>query len=341
MGPRTRGVKLTGVMVIKKASATYYYLRRRGKPLIPLPQPNGDPARDPAFLSALAEARKTKHEQTNFQIGTFGRLCEAALASNAYHGLSAGYRRTISTHIGTLRAAYGTLPLRQLQDTNIDHDVRRAANPTARRKVWRFLCTFAVEAGHLERDPSLTARKVKAPKTEGHDPWTPDDIAAYREKWGMGTPARAAFELLFWTGARISDAVRLGPRNVGPDGVLAYQQSKTGGWAYVPWSCAIPAYVPDPKSRTLMFEAIGEGATFLATTTGATRSVNGLGNMIREAAREAGVEKSAHGLRKARAIHLAEGGGTPHQIGAWTGHETLKEVSRYTAAMDRRKAVIG
>ena len=46
---------------------------------------------------------------------------------------------------------------------------------------------------------------------------------------------------------------------------------------------------------------------------------------------------SAHGLRKACARRLAEIGCSALQIAAITGHATLKEVSRYTGAADRKR----
>jgi len=42
---------------------------------------------------------------------------------------------------------------------------------------------------------------------------------------------------------------------------------------------------------------------------------------------------SAHGLRKAAARRLAEAGCSTHE----TGHASLKEVARYTEAVDRRR----
>ena len=41
---------------------------------------------------------------------------------------------------------------------------------------------------------------------------------------------------------------------------------------------------------------------------------------------------SAHGVRKARAAELAESGASEHEIMVITGHQTSKEVSRYTRA---------
>jgi integrase len=48
--------------------------------------------------------------------------------------------------------------------------------------------------------------------------------------------------------------------------------------------------------------------------------------------------KTAHGLRKTRAVQLAEAGCTAHQIIAITGHRSLSEIHRcYTQAVQRRK----
>jgi integrase len=39
---------------------------------------------------------------------------------------------------------------------------------------------------------------------------------------------------------------------------------------------------------------------------------------------------SAHGLRKACAMALAEAGATAHEIASVTGHQSLEEIERYT-----------
>jgi len=47
--------------------------------------------------------------------------------------------------------------------------------------------------------------------------------------------------------------------------------------------------------------------------------------------------KTSHGLRKSRMILHAERGANIHQIAAWSGHETLKEIERYTRAAEKRR----
>jgi integrase len=49
---------------------------------------------------------------------------------------------------------------------------------------------------------------------------------------------------------------------------------------------------------------------------------------------------SAHGLRKAGATRLAEHGCTDHEIMAWGGWTTLKEVQRYTKAVNRKRLAL-
>jgi integrase len=44
-----------------------------------------------------------------------------------------------------------------------------------------------------------------------------------------------------------------------------------------------------------------------------------------------------HGLRKAAARRLAEAGASALQIAAITGHQTLAEVSRYTASAEQER----
>ena len=81
--------------------------------------------------------------------------------------------------------------------------------------------------------------------------------------------------------------------------------------------------------------------TFLATAAARTRSSKAAGHLISAAAAKAGFDRSAHGLRKSRAVALAEAGANPLQIGAWTGHHSLSEITHYVEEADRKRAVMG
>lgn len=346
MRPTVRGgpvVKLKGLIERKNADGTVRrYLRRRGQIVAALP---GDcPIDDPRFLAAYAEA--AAGEPPPGKPGTIAALVIAALRSDRYRQCSDSYKAMIRRDADAIRAAYGTGPARGIRDRHIKADVTSAPDPRKRLKAWRMICAHGLDAGLIETDPS-TGVKVARTKTDGFPPWTLADIEAFRVRWPIGTAARAALELLFWTGARVSDGVSLGPGMVGKDGVLSFRQEKTGYAAYVPWTNPLPAWARDmAEDREMMHAALsavaGGHMTFLATAYGAPRSIKGLSNVVKRGAVAAGIEgRSAHGLRKSRAQALADAGATTHQIAAWTGHESLKEVEHYTRASDRRRAVRG
>ena len=75
--------------------------------------------------------------------------------------------------------------------------------------------------------------------------------------------------------------------------------------------------------------------TFLVTSFGKSFASAGFGNWFRDRCDKAGLPQcSVHGLRKAAARRLSEAGCSNQQIKAVTGHQTDKEVLRYTPEAD-------
>jgi hypothetical protein len=68
---------------------------------------------------------------------------------------------------------------------------------------------------------------MKAPKTEGHRPWTEDEIARYETAHPIGSKARLALALPLYTALRKSDFLKVGPQHI-RDGILHVTQQKTG-----------------------------------------------------------------------------------------------------------------
>ena len=78
--------------------------------------------------------------------------------------------------------------------------------------------------------------------------------------------------------------------------------------------------------------------TYLVTEFGKPFSVAGFGNRFRKWCDEAGLPHcSAHGLRKAGSARLAELGASDREIMAITGHQTAREVDRYTKGARQKK----
>jgi integrase len=85
--------------------------------------------------------------------------------------------------------------------------------------------------------------------------------------------------------------------------------------------------------------AEGSRPTFLLNQFGKARTAAGLSTMFGMWCKKVGLPRDAHahGLRKTFNTIAAEAGCTPHELMALSGHKTLAEVTRYTAAADRKK----
>ncbi|WP_395543227.1 tyrosine-type recombinase/integrase [Neotabrizicola sp. sgz301269] len=335
---------LTNILpVTDKTGKTRRYLRVKGQKLVKLPDL---PTSHPEFIAAWSKAMQqaTGHVPKP-QTGTLAKLCQEFTRSHGFKGLSETYQSALLRHIDKIEAKGKSAMVAHLRQTHIRQDLAPLLPGAAqtRLKAWRRLMRFALDMGYIETDPSAGIDKPKMPKSDGHPRWTADEIDAFRARWPIGSVSRAIFELIYWTGARISDAVKIGPGMVSREGVLIFKQTKTGDLAYVPWTCPLPIFALE-SDRAMMLEAIrvcqGHMA-FLATKQGRPRSAKAIGGDVSHAAREAGIGKSAHGLRKSRATDLFERGAPTNAVMAWTGHQTLAEAEHYTREFARQSAVVG
>lgn len=338
-----RTVKLKGLWIHPRTGRRYYRTSRGGKERYAR-LPDDLPLDHPDFIAAWAAAARHQDAPEAFPAGTLGSTWRAALASDRCASFSASYRDILIRQARAICIKAGTVRAAAISERHVRADLRDCPNPNARLKAWRFWSDFCLHAGWITTSPAAAVRHhMKA--GDGHPTWTPAEIAAFRARWPIGSVPRGIMELAYWTGARISDLVLIGPQHVGRDGVLAFRQTKTGDQAFVPWSCALPRYAramaPD---RALCHQAVAaapQGLTFLQTAQGRPRSHKAAGHVLSQACHSIGIARSAHGLRKARAVALAEAGASPSQIGAWTGHRSLSEIAHYTRDMDRRRAVMG
>lgn len=340
---REATVTLKHVQTVRKGGAVYRYLRIPGQPRIRLPDLPPD---DPAFLAAYASAMQSAPKQVRAAGGTIAAMIEGYLRSDACAALSDGYRKIIRRHLDAIRLDAEDAMMRHLRADHIQDDLRplTAVQQRDRMKAWRLICGYALTARAISSDPTEGVRRPQPLQHVSHPAWTLDQIDAYRERWPIGTVQRAVMEVTYWTGARISDAVMIGPGHIGRDGVLTFRQQKTGDLAYIPWTNPLPPHAAEMSGdRAMMHESIMPfrgHMTFLATRNGKTRSHKAAGHLIAAAADAAGFDRSAHGLRRARAVHLAEAGANTLQIGAWTGHHSLSEIAHYVEEQDRKRQVM-
>jgi len=195
------------------------------------------------------------------------------------------------------------------------------------RKALRALVKHAVETGLRIDDPTRDVKAIRI-KSDGYHSWTDDEISQFERYHPVGSRARLAIALLLYSGQRRSDVVRMGRQHV-RDGALQVRQQKTGA------SLSIPVH---PELAATIAASPSEHLTFLTTQFGQPFTAAGFGSWFREQCDAAGLSAcSAHGLRKAAARRLAEAGFTEHDIASITGHASLREIVRYTKAVDQKK----
>ena len=76
--------------------------------------------------------------------------------------------------------------------------------PNALVKALRQLFAYAVEYEHVDRNPARDVPYISS-GSEGFHSWTLEEIEQFEEAHPVGTPARLALGLLFYTGQRRSE----------------------------------------------------------------------------------------------------------------------------------------
>jgi integrase len=306
-----------------------FYFRRSGFKQVPLPGLPWSPEFMAAYEQALA-GQPTPIGAGRTIPGTLRALAVSYFASPAFRTNRPSTQKTYRNVIDRLCAEHGDKRAALLQREHVIKLVAaRAATPRAANKVrgsLRALMQHAVEIGLRADDPTRDVRKIPT-SSDGYHSWTEGEIEQFERRHPVGSRARLAFALLLYTGQRRSDVVRMGHQHIS-DGVIYVRQAKTGREVWIPIHEALAPIIAQASTNL----------TFLLTDRGKPYTLTGFGNWFHDQCQAAGLRGcSAHGLRKAAARRLAEAGCSTHEIAAITGHASLKEVARYTEAVDRKR----
>lgn len=272
--------------------------------------------------------------------GTLRELIEGYYTSAAYLGLgdrTRRVRRQILDRFCAYRNAgeqpYATLEPRHLmawRDRFID--TPEAANGTI--KALRQVFKYAVSYGYHDSNPAALVQNLPS-NSEGHTPWTDEDLENFEAVHPLGTTAHLAMSLALFTGQRKGDLIRLGENHIkvldGREGLEFTQQKNR-------LSKPVKLWVPiAPELREIIDASPTGDATFIQNAFNRPFSEGGFGNRFRKWCDEAGLEGlSVHGLRKTASAVLAQNGCTEQEIMAITGHKTSKEVIRYTRSAKQK-----
>jgi integrase len=262
--------------------------------------------------------------------GTVAAAVAGYFGSLAFSSLAESTRVTRRGILERFRADHGDKGIATLGRAHVERMVNaKAAMPgTALNFIvaLRGLMRHAIAVGLRSDDPTAGVRGPKF-RSAGFYSWTESDIAAFEATHPIGSRARLAFALLLYTAQRRADVILLGRQHL-RDGLLQVRQSKTAAVLTIPLH---------PELRTVIDATPAENMTFLVTHQGKPFHADAFSHWFKRQCSAAGLpaRASVHGLRKAACRRLAEAGCSASVIASISGHATLREVSRYTAAAEQ------
>lgn len=307
----------------RRAGWPPYYFKSR---------PPGEAFKEELRNWLAGDIQRTPIGAASVKHGTVSALVVRYYRSAEYWKLAKSTQATYRGILERLREEHGHRTVAGLDKQSVRKLIEaKKSTPWAAKnlfKLLRVLMRFAIEEGMRRDDPTLGVR-FNPGKTDGHHSWTEAEIAQFENAHAVGTRARLALALLLYTAQRRSDVIVMGRQHM-QNGAIALRQQKTGATLQIP---------VHPELARIIAATSGSHLTFLVTQErGKSKPFTAAGftNWFREMCREAKLPHcSAHGLRKAMARRLADAGCSEHEIAAITGHRSLQEVRRYTAAANQ------
>ena len=312
---------------VDKAGTVRRYFRKRGCKTVPLPGVPG--SRE--FMEAYETAVGTPLERPALQgPGTVAALIVDYLRGPAFANLKPSSQKSYRAVLDRFGTKHGHRLVRDMPRDKVAayiHEIGAThpgmANVT--RSVLRKLLAHGVRLGYRNDNP---VAEIDRYKLGTHHTWTDAELKAFEARWPPGTRQRLAYALLLFTGQRVGDVARMRRQDIS-GGCIAVEQEKTGT------VLSIPIH---PTLAATMKAGPHKGMNLIGGPDGRQMTKDALSAMMKRAVAAAGLPPKCvpHGLRKAMARRLADAGASTKQIASISGHKTLTEIERYTAAADQK-----
>jgi site-specific recombinase XerD len=299
-----------------------YYFRRNGKSYRLPDDPRSRPFLDAYSTLLVDTARGELPQRVAPGEGTFAALALLYYGSAEFKGRSPATKSKYRRIIDKFCEEHGRRAVHQMKRSHVSKivgalgDHPGAANSLI--KVLRLLLAFAVNIEWIDVNPAARTRSYDS--TEYHT-WTEDEISQFEAHYPLGARERLCFDVLLYTGQRVSDACAMSLPDAG--GKIRIVQIKTK---------ARLAVSVHPRLKASIAACPSGQLTILVTRKGKPMTAGALSQLMSKSIDKAGLPEEcvAHGLRRAAARRLAEAGCSTLEIMSVTGHTTLTEVERYT-----------
>lgn len=314
------------------------YYRRKGQPKIRISAIPGTVQFDTEYQLAFRGETTTVGKHGPATPATFRWLAEQYYQSTAFKRLDDRTRSVRKRILAPICERIGDLRFNLIEPRHIAKlRDEKAETPAAANKIvsilrelFRWACSE--EYRHADRNPAEKMGKLAAKSPDGWRTWTDGEVEQYCARWLTGTVERLAMDLLLYTGARRSDAIRFGPQMV-RDGYLVWTEFK--GREKIKKTHRLP--ILPPLQASIDATPTGD-LVFLTKQTGQPFSGQDFSDWFRKKVRAAGLTGlSAHGIRKFDAVQAAEGGATEQQLMALFGWSSPSQAALYTRKANREK----
>lgn len=314
------------------------YFRRKGGKNLPLHGLPGSAEFNSAYEAYIGnQPAPVKHQLD----GSFGKLIDEYLDSAWFkQNLKTSSQRNYRSILVKLQAEHGHRAVAAITSDAVERIIDKIGTNTPAmanltKAVLRRLMTFAVKRKHVQFNPAAGMESFDMGE---HWCWTEQELAQFEQRWPLGTRQRLAYEVLLCTTQRISDAAEMTRTKITTeivDGIkiklMHVIQIKTGVELNLP-------LLPELEAAMKAYPTKGL-ALIGSKRTGEPITVGSVSDLMSDAIDKAGLPERcvSHGLRKASMRRMAELGFSTHQIAAWSGHKTLREIEHYTKAAAQKK----
>jgi len=260
------------------------------------------------------------------------------IRSKKFERLSVNSKRIYMNGIDTLAPFFSGVLLKDIdrpmviafRDALYDHPgkCRVAAS------VLNNILKFSYDRGWVDRN--VAAALGDLPPQRAIDRWQEDEV----DRFLSTAPAhiKDAMMLALYTGQRRSDLVRMLWSHIDGDTIYV-KQRKTDVELWVPLHPKLKLYLDGMKKRVSLSKRQPFARNHILTNHyGLPWVPESLRAAFKRHCAKIGLTgKQLHGVRKTTASILGEVGCTALQIMSITGHQSLKEVQRYTLGAEKRK----
>ncbi|WP_019218561.1 tyrosine-type recombinase/integrase [Bartonella florencae] len=291
------------------------------------------------YKNALAELQgiiPPKPKTSKLIEGSFAWLLKQYFNSLNCYSLAKATKRQRELILMKVCDTIGNIPCQTIDKKHIIAGVERRKETLSAAqnflKALNGLFYWAIEQDLLENNPTVAVKRPSLKNKEGFPAWTEEDVEKYYHKWHHGTHEHVWIDVLLYTGLRRGDAVRIGWKDVKDNIIhLKTEKSKFQTDVFLP-------ILPE-LAKTLETGPIGD-ETFICSKINQKFIKESFGNAFRDACNEAGIKKSAHGLRKLAATHAAKSGAIVSQLKAIFGWTKDPMASLYTKSADCKRLAL-